>query len=355
MRLRWEMMEPTFARRAAAASAAEGDSPAASATPRGFTRAEEFACSAGALGVALAVVALYAAVAFHLTEAAATVAFSLVPFSLAALVVIPEVRRSSRRTAITGNAVAVIPRGRVAPAALRRALGQAAPRDGRPWTRPERLYGEVVTLLLADDEDDFPLPALEERRRRDLLRQCNTLLATGRRLSRRRAALTAALPPGADEWAADAEGRTLAARLEAEDDPAARAALRESLEMASDRAESLRALRPVIARLDAQEESVCQALLLARAALLHQQAAPAALATMDTSAGVAALRQSLRQITHDARAACDAAAEVSAGAAGEIAAVERRAAAATVTPAEGTAAVVANGNSGAASSAPPSP
>ena len=72
----------------------------------------------------------------------------------------------------------------------------------------------------------------------------------------------------------------------------------------------------------------------------------------------AALRQSLRQITQDARAACDAAAEMEASrsVAGEIAALERRSgiapapAAATLSPEEETA-VVANRKGGRA--APP--
>lgn len=333
MQLRWEMLEPTFARRAAAAVAAS--SAAASPSPPesrsgGDGRApirEEIAAAAAALLSAVFLVGLYLSVVLHFSGAATGVVFSMLPMMLLALIAVPEVRgavvpqqhqqqaQSAAKTAVLPDAHAAEslprPRGRVPVRVLRRALAADAP----GWSRAERLYGEVAALLLGlGDPEDAPLPPLEVRRRRDILRQCGALLTTAYRVERRRAAVRAALPAEADISSLDAELAALLARAEAEADPAARAALSEGAALCAERRESLTALGPLLARLDAQEEAVCQALLLARAALLHQRAAGTEGAVeashLDAGPQIAALRQSVRQIVREARAAGDAATEI---------------------------------------------
>jgi hypothetical protein len=189
------------------------------------------------------------------------------------------------------------PRGWIAPDnRLRDAFSASA------TARAERLYGDVVLLLAA------PGAAKRDARlRRDLLRQCNALLGDYFRIESQRKRITRLMADGTALDNVEVERMDLAARHAAEPDPIARRSLEESLGLCDERIASVRDLGPLLARLDAHEEVICQAFSLVQTALARVEAAPVSLAPPD----VAGLRLTLRLVTDQTRAVEEAVAEIS--------------------------------------------
>jgi hypothetical protein len=146
----------------------------------------------------------------------------------------------------------------------------------------------------------------DARLRRDLLRQCNGLLADYFRIETQRKRVARLMHDGTILEQAEAERADLAARHGAEPDVIARRSLDESLQLCDERIASIRALGPLLTRLDAHEEVICQALSLVQATLARVEAVPVALAPPD----VAGLRQTLRRVTDQTRAVEEAVAEI---------------------------------------------
>jgi hypothetical protein len=188
------------------------------------------------------------------------------------------------------------PRGLLAPdALLRGAFARAA------GTRAERLYGEIIMLLASDTATRRDLPL-----RREMLGQCNTLLSDHFRLETQRKRVRRLLAEGRTIIEVEEEHATLSLRAAAEMDPIARRSLDASVELCEERLESVRALAPLLSRLDAHDEVVCQALSLAQATLTRAEAAALALTPPD----VCGLRQTVRRVNSQTRAVEEAVAEI---------------------------------------------
>lgn len=330
MRVRWEQIDPRVAARVGAYVSSAG-APAeaykerpepSAAPPRNVDAATQAALRAAALGdasigtvvvvhhghgdggprleagwsvvafcVALLVVALYFTVCFHLAGPALTLLLTTLPVGIVGLCAAPGM------TAAAGSRR---PRGPlVADARLRGAFAEASS------TRAERLYGDVV-LTLAEAP---PVRRRRERRtplRRELLRQCNELLADHFRIEAQRRRVQQLIDRGRTLGEAEGERRELAARIAAEADPVARRALEEGLDLCEERVDSVRSLQTLLARLDAHDEVICQALSLARAALTRAEASRVALETPDVSG----LRRTVRLVTAETRAVEEAVAEL---------------------------------------------
>ena len=294
MRLRWEQVEPVLAARAVTRARAEpGWRDAA------LVR-EEIAWSAFAALMAAVVIGLFLMILLHLVDGPQSLLLSLMPVALIALIAVPETRASRAAAALhpqaaeTRAAVAV-PRGRLAPEVVRRFFPDAA------RTRAESLYVETLSLLAESEAAGVSGGAGE-----DLLRQCNTLLAGHRRVERHRGRVRTLLDQGVAVAEVEAEYAALAARRDAETDPAARQTWEEGAELCARRRDSLTALGPMLARLEAHEETICQALKLAQATLIRQEAAALAL----DAPSVAGLTATVERITRETRAVEEAALEI---------------------------------------------
>ncbi len=166
-------------------------------------------------------------------------------------------------------------------------------------TRAEGIYHEAL-LLLSDRE----IP-LDDPTRRDVLRHLNALLEDRYQLdTHRRRVLT--LKDSHALADLEAERDALAQRMERADDAAAREALRQSTALCEARLESVRALDPMLARLDAQQEIIHQALASIHFALARLQVAPAPLAMPS----IAEIHQTVARINSQTRAVEEAVAEV---------------------------------------------
>lgn len=236
--------------------------------------------SAVAAGFAAAIVLLYACICFHLTGPAATFLLASLPVGAFGLCLAPpRVAHGTRKSAR--------PRGPlVADERLREAFTEAA------QTRAESVYGEII-LLLAQQRGNRQTLGL----RRDLLRECNALLATHLGIARETARVRSLIGESAPARP-QAEHADLAARLQAQTDPVTRNAYETSLALCEERLQATNDLPTLLARLEAHDEIICQALLLARATLTRIEAAPAALTPPD----VAALRQTVRHALHQTQA-----------------------------------------------------
>ncbi len=235
-----------------------------------------------ALFVALLLVILYMTVFFHMTGPEGTLALTVLPMSILAVGCISP----SFRTISTPRL-----RGRIHPEPRLHALFTDA-----ASTRAEQLYGDLIILLSGES-------VRKERRHtellhRELLKHCNTLLADHRRIELHKRRVQSLLDKSESVSAIDAERAALVRRMEAETDPVARRSLAESAELCAERSESVQALYPMFARLDAHNEVICQALSLARAAVTRAQATPVSLTPPDVSG----LRATVLRITHETRA-----------------------------------------------------
>lgn len=244
--------------------------------------------SALALFISLLVVTLYLTICFHLTGPAATFALTALPVGLVVVGCLPHPR----------NSRSSIPRGRLSgEQVVRAAFKEVA------VTRAERLYADIILLLLKSEER---LSRPHARLRKDLLRQCNSLLADYARIETYRKRLWKLLETtDAPEEIAE-ERLRLTARLDAEVDSIARRALEDSIALCDERQESAHSTRPLLARLDAHSELICQALALARSVLVRAQATPLAMTPPDVSG----LRASVRRISAESRAVEEAVSEM---------------------------------------------
>jgi hypothetical protein len=315
MRVRWEQIDPRIAAKVGvqvallanttgeeqrgektvpttgttAAVAATTHAQAAEPEPLGFS------WSIYALSVALLVVFLYTSVCFHLTGPALTFFLTLLPVGIVVSSLVPTFALRGDGGGSGGNSTRR-PRGLLTPdALLRGAFARAA------GTRAERLYGEIILLLASDT-----VMRGDARLRRDMLRQCNTLLSDHFRLETQRKRVRRLLAEGKTVSEVESEHAALSLRAAAEMDPIARHALDESVELCEERLESVRALEPLLSRLDAHEEVVCQALSLAQATLTRAEAAALALTPPDVSG----LRQTVRRVNSQTRAVEEAVAEI---------------------------------------------
>jgi hypothetical protein len=182
--------------------------------------------------MAVLIVALYVAVAFHLGGPA--VVFGMVLLPVALMVVVLQA---------SGQGSVAVNRESVHTAMLH-----------PDATVAERLYGEILLLLI-----DTPLPS---KSLRPLLRQCNALVETDRHLAAQGQRLRMMtftqplpLPEGGQE-----------------EDPEVQRSLQESLRLLRERNDILQTLPVTLRRVEAQRETICQALLLAQAVLVQQQA-----------------------------------------------------------------------------------
>lgn len=316
MRIGWKQIEPQVARKVGERFAAQEAAATASRTfpaavlpeTKAATPALEAAWSVVSALFAVAVLCLYVSICFHLGGPLMTLMLSLLPVLMLLGVMVPGVvvgnqNGHRRASSEVGTGAALLRRGRNIGAWIRpddsghrAALAEAA------QTRAERLYGEIL-LMLADS--DTPL---HPRTGRDILRQCNALVADSYRVETQRRKVRTLLTEDADAeiGRGAAEHADLQNRLRAADDPLTRRSLNESVALCAERLENLRALAPMIGRLDAQQEMICQALLLARTALAREQVTPVALHLPD----VAGLRETVRQVTSQTRAVEEAVAEV---------------------------------------------
>jgi hypothetical protein len=289
MQLRWEQVEPALAARAAARWHAES-------SERDAEQARlHMGWSVFSLCIAVLVISLYLNALLHLTGAAATLAFSLVPFALVALIAVPEAARVGSGPSPHARAVRPrVPRGPLTAEVVRRYFREAAE------TRAEVLYAETL-ILLADAGD-----SISEQAGRDLLAQCDLLLAAGRRIERSRRRVRSLLEHGAALKDVEAEFAVLSRRRDGEADPVVRASLEESMDLCARRRDNLVVLESLLARQEAQEETIHQALLLAQAALVRQEAAAVAL----EAPSIAGLSTAVARITSESRAMEEAAREI---------------------------------------------
>jgi hypothetical protein len=317
MRVRWEQIDPRIAAKVGvqvalltnttaeeqrdervASTSGTGTAAISAVAVRSSTQATEpeplgFSWSVYALAVALLVVFLYTSVCFNLTGPALTFFLTLLPVGIVVSSLIPAF---ALRADGASAARARRPRGLLTPdALLRGAFARAA------GTRAERLYGEIIMLLASDT-----MLRRDVRLRREMLNECNTLLSDHFRLETQRKRVRRLLAEGKTVTEVETEHAALSLRAAAEMDPIARRSLDESVELCEERLESVRALTPLLSRLDAHDEVVCQALSLAQATLTRAEAAALALTPPDVSG----LRQTVRRVNSQTRAVEEAVAEI---------------------------------------------
>lgn len=316
MRVRWEQIDPRIAAKVGVQVALMANTPAeeqrtervanttgtgtatAAVTTKSGIQAVEpeplgFSWSVYALTVALLVVFLYTSVCFNLTGPALTFFLTLLPVGIVVSSLIPAF---ALRTEGVIKSQDRPPRGLLAPdALLRGAFARAA------GTRAERLYGEIIMLLASDTPTRRDLAL-----RREMLGQCNTLLSDHFRLETQRKRVRRLLAEGKTVIEVEEEHATLSLRAAAEMDPIARRSLDASVELCEERLESVRALAPLLSRLNAHDEVVCQALSLAQATLTRAEATALALTPPD----VCGLRQTVRRVNSQTRAVEEAVAEI---------------------------------------------
>lgn len=298
MRLRWEQIDPHIAVKAGA-EIARIRSEEASRTRETETqnarvvtrvvgtpavpRHESLAAIWHILAACVAVlfVLLYMTVFFHLTGPEGTLALTVVPMGILTLgCVVPS----------TKNRTAPRLRGRIPQELLPTLISDTSA------TRAEQLYGDLIVLL--SNENNSKGRRQTERLHKELLRQCNTLLADHRRIELHKNRVQSLIDTSESVTAIDAERAALICRMEAETDPIARRSLAESVELCAERSDSIQSLPPTLNRLDAHNEVICQALSLARAAITRSQATPVSLNAPDVSG----LRATVRRVTHETRA-----------------------------------------------------
>jgi hypothetical protein len=245
---------------------------------------------------ALFIVCLYAAVCFSMGGPLTVLVLTLLPAGCVATWAASPNGRRGNLSSPTLRGYLLTPDEQ-----LRRALLPAATEQTGENSRAEYLYGEVIYLLASDTAR-----GKDARRGRLLLKECNTLLAEHYRMETQKRRLRAVIEQESHPTHDEQEHTTLIARLAEETDPIARRSLRESLELCEERLTSVQSLRPLLSRMEAHQEVICQALALARTALVREQATPLSLAAPD----VTALRQTVRGITSRTRAVEEAVAEM---------------------------------------------
>ena len=300
MRLRWEQIDPHVAVKVGAeiarirseeASRTRETENSRSATTRAANtsavpRIEPLAAVWHILAVCVALlfVILYMTVFFHLTGPEGTLALTVVPMGILAVGCVSPSSRS-RSTVPTRL------RGRISPdPRLHTVFSDTA------TTRAEQLYGELI-LLFAQEHTNSKTRHTE-RLHRELLKQCNTLLADHRKIELQKYRVQNLIDTSESLAIIEGERAELVRRLNAETDPIARRSLAESVELCTERSESVQSLSPMLTRLEAHNEVICQALSLARAAVTRAQATPVSLATPDVSG----LRAAVTRVTNETRA-----------------------------------------------------
>jgi hypothetical protein len=247
---------------------------------------------------ALFVVFLYLNACLNLMNPIATTMLSALPVGLVGISTMAGIVEGGRGTSGTRL------RGRVAPldAHLRQAFARTA------TTRAEQLYSDVVVLLALPPTPETA--SLMGRRdyslRHDLLKQCNALLTDHFRLAVHRQHVLHLIDNGNALAQAEREEQRLRTRRDAESDPVARRSYSESLDLCRERVEAVRGLAPILTRLEAHDELICQALSLAQTALTRAQTAPVALQSPD----VEGLRATVRRVLNQTRAVEEAVAEL---------------------------------------------
>ena len=255
-----------------------------------------------ALAVALLVVTLYMAVTIHWSGTAPLVVLTILGLAVALSLCWPGLLIASPREIAEQGAASpawrAAPRGRIAADRLEQALGHVA------LNRTERLYSEIVLLLLHESEQAGRLrrgryqESLPPRVAQSLLQDSNDLLKAHRRLASRKHHASRLWNDGAALAPLEAERDALIARRDNEPDRIAARSLDRSVMLCDERINGVRALRPLVARLEAHQEMIYQALSLAHAALVRAQAQPDALHAPD----IAPLHQTARRLTHQAQA-----------------------------------------------------
>ena len=320
MQLRWEQLDPHIAATVQNAPVAARDRQSATLTDeRTHTRRPsrrhkmrqnegasdplEAVYSFLALAVALLVVTLYMAVTIHWSGVAPLIVLTILGLAVGLSLCWPGLLTASPREIAELGAASpawrAAPRGRIAPDRLEQALGHVA------LNRTERLYSEMVLLLLHESEQ-AGRPARRGRGRgglpprvaQSLLQDSNDLLKAHRRLASRQHHASRLWNDGAALAPLEAERDALIARRDSEPDRIAARSLDRSVMLCDERINGVRALRPLVARLDAHQEMIYQALSLAHAALVRAQAQPDALHAPD----IAPLHQTARRLTHQAQA-----------------------------------------------------
>ncbi len=135
-------------------------------------------------------------------------------------------------------------------------------------TRTERIYCDTLLLLARMDVEPET-----ERTLRETLRQLNDLIANSRQLEARRLSL---LPVFGNNVIAELETEfgSLGQRLDRTQDPLARQALEQSLQMCANRLDTARNLAQSLERLNVQQEAIGHTIASAQAALARLQVAP---------------------------------------------------------------------------------
>lgn len=262
MQLRLRELEPELARRVQATAR---QSKAAGEAER--TELEPI-WSVFALACSLAIVAFYGFLVLRVGGPVAVLLMMLSPLLLIFALALPQ------------RFVPV----RVTVPAVRLVLSDAT------LSRPERLYGETLLLLLE-------APARKPGPLRELLQELNRVIVADRAMARQQGRLQRAVNPQALQ-AAETEQLALVRRLAQEEDTITREALAESLSLCTERIEHLQTLPLLLTRLEAHRELLCQALALAHAALLRTRTTP----LTSTPPELETLRSSVRQLTSESRA-----------------------------------------------------
>jgi hypothetical protein len=249
--------------------------------------------------IAILVVLLYASICFHWGGPGAILLLTMLPMGMVATVSLPGVLSPSpSKTAARPSAAGSLraPRGRLVGGGdlLRHAFRDAAAGD-----RAEQIYGEIIVILAT-------AAGGRGQAARDLLRECNALLTSHFGITAHQERVRRALDENQAIVRAATEQAQLRQRLDAEADPVARRSLEQSLELCEERIQHVQALVPLLARLVAHQEVICQALSLAHAVLLREQAAPHALRAPD----VTGLRETARRVISQTRAVEEAVAHV---------------------------------------------
>ena len=279
--LRWEQIDPRIARQVGDCLQ-QTEQATALTRPVSAPRNDSFDLAGWAFSsfIACLVMALYLTVFFNIGGPATMVTLSVLPAGLLLSTAGP---RSERRTTTR-------PHGPITPNSdLQGAFERVA------VARAERLYADVILLLAAE-------PQIGDRRlRREILRECNALLRDYFHIHHKRERAAQWMPTETVPITAetDRERAALTARRDAAADSLSRDSWQESLSLLEERADSLRSLDSAMARLEAHEEVICQALALARAAVTRAAVTPTSLRSPE----IARLRRAVRRLTARTEAA----------------------------------------------------
>jgi hypothetical protein len=281
--LRWEQINPQVAERVGERLrlTERMDIPHVTRQGKAVSSGESVRAWAFSAFVATLFIGLYLCVFFNFGEVATT-AFAVLPVGLLVSTTSPA---SVRKREAAERRL----RGPIrADQQLRAAFDQIA------VSRAERLYGEIVCALAAEPETG------DRQLRREILRECNLLLRDYFRIHDKRQRATRLATPEQSllNLEITSERAALEARRDAASDFIAQESWRESLSLLEERADSVRSLHNALARLEAHEEVLCQALALAHAALIRASISQEQFRAPE----IAHLRRAVRRLTARATA-----------------------------------------------------